>query len=199
VLRHQRAVLGRQTGRPSLRPAERAFLAALVRVLPRRRRQKLVVTPQTLLHWHRELVRRKVGAAPRKAGSAGARSSGARVGPAARLRESAVGIPADRRGVTETRSPRLGEYSATATRGWLRAGAAAYGSGWRNFLASKPRACSHVIFSLSRRSRSYVLFVIGLESSRVHLAGCTANPTGAWVTQQARNLSFDGVFERMRS
>src|SRR6266571_1069898 len=59
VLRHQLGVLGRQTGRPSLRPADRAFLAALARVLPRRRRQGLVVTPQTLLRWHRELVRRK--------------------------------------------------------------------------------------------------------------------------------------------
>jgi hypothetical protein len=58
VLRHQLVVLGRQTGRPSLRPEDRAFLAALARVLPRRR-QGLVVTPQTLLRWHRELVRRK--------------------------------------------------------------------------------------------------------------------------------------------
>ena len=32
----------------------------------------------------------------------------------------------------------------------------------------------------------------------MHLAGCTTNPTGAWVTQQARNLSFTGLFERMR-
>jgi putative transposase len=41
-----------------------------------------------------------------------------------------------------------------------------------------------------------VLFYIELDSRRVHLAGCTTNPTGAWVTQQARNLSFSGVFER---
>jgi hypothetical protein len=59
VLRHRLVVLGRQAGRPSLRPADRAFLAALARVLPRRRRHALVVTPQTLLRWHRELVRRK--------------------------------------------------------------------------------------------------------------------------------------------
>jgi putative transposase len=43
-----------------------------------------------------------------------------------------------------------------------------------------------------------VLFFIELESRRVHLAGCTTNPTGAWVTQQARNLSFTGIFERTR-
>jgi len=43
-----------------------------------------------------------------------------------------------------------------------------------------------------------VLFFIELGSRRVHLAGCTTNPTGAWVTQQARNLSFRGVFDRMR-
>jgi hypothetical protein len=43
-----------------------------------------------------------------------------------------------------------------------------------------------------------VLFFIEHESRRVHLAGCTTNPTGAWVTQQARNLSFTGLFERVR-
>jgi putative transposase len=59
VLRHQLAVLGRQERRPLLRPADRALLAALARVLPPRRRHGLVVTPQTLLRWHRELVRRK--------------------------------------------------------------------------------------------------------------------------------------------
>jgi putative transposase len=59
VLRHQLAVLGRQERRQSLRPADRAFLAALARLLPCRRRHGLVVTPQTLLRWHRELVRRQ--------------------------------------------------------------------------------------------------------------------------------------------
>jgi putative transposase len=59
VLRHQLVVLGRQAGRPSLRPADRALIAALVRALPRRRRHGLIVTPQTVLRWHRELVRRK--------------------------------------------------------------------------------------------------------------------------------------------
>src|SRR5437870_10019897 len=57
VLRHQLVVLGRQQRRPLLRPADRALLAALARLLPPRRRHGLVVTPQTLLRWHRELVR----------------------------------------------------------------------------------------------------------------------------------------------
>src|SRR5919204_236148 len=59
VLRHQLVVLGRQQRPPSLRPADRAFFAALTRVLPQPRRRGLIVTPQTLLRWHRELVRRK--------------------------------------------------------------------------------------------------------------------------------------------
>ncbi len=42
-----------------------------------------------------------------------------------------------------------------------------------------------------------MLFFIELESRRVHFAGCTTNPTGAWVVQQARNLSFTGLFERI--
>jgi putative transposase len=68
VLRHQLAVLGRQQRRPLLRPAERALLAALARLLPPRRRHGPVVTPQTLLRWHRELVRREWAQPPRAAG-----------------------------------------------------------------------------------------------------------------------------------
>src|SRR6266496_6167382 len=66
VLRHQLVVLRRQQPRPSLGAADRAFLAALARMLPHRRRRGLIVTPETLLRWHpetllrwhRELVRR---------------------------------------------------------------------------------------------------------------------------------------------
>jgi putative transposase len=46
--------------------------------------------------------------------------------------------------------------------------------------------------------RLYVLFFIELGSRRVHLAGCTANPSGAWVTQQARQLAW-GLAERSTS
>ena len=59
-------------------------------------------------------------------------------------------------------------------------------------------ACDFFTVETISLRRYYVLFFIELGSRRVHLAGCTTNPTGAWVTQQARNLSFTGVFERTR-
>src|SRR5437763_12265316 len=59
ALRHELVVLRRQAARPRLRPADRAFLAALARLLPAGQRRGLAVTPQTLLRWHRDLVRRK--------------------------------------------------------------------------------------------------------------------------------------------
>ena len=59
-------------------------------------------------------------------------------------------------------------------------------------------ACDFFTIEAISLRRFYVLFFIELESRRVHLAGCTTNPTVAWVTQQARNLSFTGLFDRMR-
>ncbi|HEY5990286.1 MAG TPA: hypothetical protein VIV12_28455, partial [Streptosporangiaceae bacterium] len=59
VLRHQLAVPRRQVGRPRLRQRDRLPMAALSRMLPHKRWSALLVRPQTLLGWHRELVRRK--------------------------------------------------------------------------------------------------------------------------------------------
>lgn len=59
VLRHQLDVLRRQVERARLRSSDRAFLAAVSRLLPPGRRRGLLVTPQTLLRWHRALVRRR--------------------------------------------------------------------------------------------------------------------------------------------
>jgi hypothetical protein len=59
VLRHQLDVLRRQVKRPEFRPAERAVLAALSSALPRGRWSSFLVTPATILRWHRWLVTRK--------------------------------------------------------------------------------------------------------------------------------------------
>jgi putative transposase len=59
VLRHQLRVLQRRSGRPKLRAIDRALLAAVSRAIPRDRWVAFLVTPATLLRWHRELVRRK--------------------------------------------------------------------------------------------------------------------------------------------
>jgi len=67
VLRHQLVVLRRQQPRPSFRADDHAFLAALSRMLPPRGRHRLMVTPQTLLRWHRELVRQR-WTQPRRSG-----------------------------------------------------------------------------------------------------------------------------------
>jgi putative transposase len=75
------------------------------------------------------------------------------------------------------------------------------GPSWRQFLrqqAASMLACDFFTVETLSLRRFYVLFFIELGSRRVHLAGCTTNPSGAWVTQQARNLSFTGLFDRMR-
>ena len=59
VLRQQLRVLRRKSGRPRFTPGDRVLLAAASRVLPRPRWASFLVTPQTLLRWHRTLVRRK--------------------------------------------------------------------------------------------------------------------------------------------
>lgn len=59
MLRHEVSVLRRQIDRPALRPADRALLAGLARLLPRHRRSHIFVQPDTLLRWHRDLVRRQ--------------------------------------------------------------------------------------------------------------------------------------------
>lgn len=59
ALQHQLAVLSRKDPRPKLRRFDRMFLAALSRLIPRERWSSFIVSPQTLLRWHRELVHRK--------------------------------------------------------------------------------------------------------------------------------------------
>jgi len=196
VLRHQLAVLKRQVGRPRLRRGDRLFMAALSRVLPRPRWSSFVVSPQTLLRWHRELVRRKW--------TYRRNATGGRPPLAADVRELIVrmGRENPRWGCVRIRGElaKLGiRVSATAIRTLLRRsglGPAPRRSGptWREFLSAQAEGILAADFftveSIWLRTL-YVCFVIELQSRRVHLGGATRNPASAWVTQQARNLSFD--------
>jgi putative transposase len=68
VLRHQLAILQRRTPRPQIRWSDRAVIAALARLLPARRRHGLLVTPATILRWHRHLVRQRWTSQPVRGG-----------------------------------------------------------------------------------------------------------------------------------
>src|SRR5512132_471469 len=202
VLRHQLAVLRRQQPRPSVQAADRAFLAALTRILPSPRRQGLIVTPQTLLRWHRELVRRRW---------AQSKQSAVRPRVERRVRELVLRVAQEN---PRWGYPRIaGELvklgvrvsPSTVRRLLLAAGLKPAprraGPSWREFLrqqAASTLACDFFTVETLTLRRYYVFFFIELGSRRVHLAGCTSNPTGAWVTQQARNLSFTGWLERTR-
>jgi len=201
VLRHELAVLRRQAGRPELTSADRVFLAAASRLLPRASWRSFVVTPTTLLRWHRRLVVRR-WTSPRRVG---------RPPIGGEISELVLRLARENRGwgyqriAGELRGLGL-TVSATTVRKLLRqsslgpAGVRA-GLSWREFLRAQARSMLAVDFftveTVSLR-RLYVLFFIELGSRRVHLAGCTANPSGAWVTQQARQLAW-GLAERSTS
>jgi putative transposase len=70
------------------------------------------------------------------------------------------------------------------------------GPSWREFLRAQAAsivACDFFTVETAFLRRYYVLFFIELQSRRVHLAGCSAHPSGRWVAQQARNLNFSGA------
>src|SRR5947207_4993950 len=194
VLRHQLAVLHRQVSRPRYTPADRMLLATLARMLPRERWPVFLVTPSTLLRWHRELVARR-WTFPH---------TGRRRGLDDQIVELVVRLATENprwgylRIVGECRS--LGvRVSATSGRRILRRhrlGPAPRrgGPSWAQFLraqASGLLATDFFTVETVGLTRLYVLFVVEVQTRCVHLLGITAHPTGAWAAQQARNLVMD--------
>jgi putative transposase len=203
VLRHQLTVLKRQVGRPRLRRRDRLFMVAISRTLPRARWSSFVVSPQTLLRWHRELVRRKW---TYSRGSAAGRPP-----IAGEVRELIVrmGRENPRWGCVRIRGElaKLGiSISATKIRTLLRAnglGPAPRRDGptWSELLRSQARVIMAFDFFTVETAwlrTLYVLFAIELRCRRVHVTGVTRNPDSAWVTQQARNLAMREQLEGIR-
>jgi putative transposase len=196
VLRHQLEVLRRQVHCLDLEPADRAVLALLSRLVPRARWSAFAVTPATLLRWHRDLVRRrwiypKLGRPP--------------IG--GEVREMVLRLAAENprwgylRIVGELRHLGIRVSASTVRRVLRRAGLGPAprrgGPNWSTFLRTQAQgvlACDFFTVETVWLRRLYVLFFIELGSRRVHLAGITARPNGAWVTQQARNLTMSSDF-----
>jgi putative transposase len=202
VLRHELEVLRRQVARPTLRAADRALLAAAVCHLPRPSRGARLVTPRTLLRWHRALVRRKWRQPPSQRGRPPVRAEvGALVLRLARENPRW----GHRRISGELAKLGFGASPSTVRRLLARAGLGPAprrsGPGWREFLRAQAAsivACDFFTVESVLLRRYYVLFFIAHASRRVWLAGCTTHPTAAWVTQQARNLGLDFADQGVR-
>jgi putative transposase len=204
LLRHQVSVLERQIhARVRYRPLDRAILAALSRFLPRPRWRSFLVTPDTLLRWHREAAKHKWRRWRRQRGPGRPPLSDELVGLIVRLgRENrtwgCVRIQGELR--------KLGiRVSATSVRRVLRR----FGLGptprggptWSEFLRSQAHgvlATDFFTVDTVSLTQLYVLFVIELSTRQVHILGVTDHPTGDFVTQVARNLMGD-LADRGRS
>jgi transposase InsO family protein len=195
VLRHQLAVLQRRTPRPRMSWTDRALIAALTRLLPVRRRLGLLVTPATILRWHRQLIARRWTTQPVRPGRP-AIPAGLR----ALVLRLAIENPTWGYRRLHGELAGLG-YRIGASTVWKILNHAGIdpstrraGPSWTEFLRAQAHAilaCDFFHLDTITLRRLYAFFVIEHATRRVHILGVTAHPTGAWLTQQARNLLMD--------
>jgi putative transposase len=193
VLRHELSVLRRQTRRPQLTMTDRVLLTAASRLLPRSSWRSFLVTPTTLLRWHRRLVARRWTYAVRRG----------RPPIGGEIRDLVLRLAREnpqwgyQRITGELNGLGIAVSATTVAKILRQAGLGPAGErsrmSWRAFLRAQAATMLAVdFFSIETVSlkRLYVLFFIELGSRRVHVAGCTANPSGDWVVQQARQFAW---------
>jgi transposase InsO family protein len=196
VLRHENAVLRRHAGRVRYEPADRVWLAALARLIPRNRWAEVFpVTPATLLAWHRRLAakkydtskRRKPGRPPTVPGVARLIVRLAKENPLWGHRR--IHGELTKLGVTVAPSTVWEILRAAGIDPAPRRA----GPAWRQFLHAQAAGIVAVDFlhvDTVLLKRLYVLVFIEHGTRRMHFGGVTANPTGEWTVQQARNLAL---------
>jgi transposase len=201
ALRHQLAVLHRQLGRQRIRfdPADRAWLAALLHQLPRPslHHLRLLVRPDTILRWHRDLFARRHAAAsrPRRRG---------RPRTICSVRALVLRLVAEnpswgyRRVHGELLALGVKVAASTVWQILRTAGVdpAPYRAAttWSQFLRSQAEvllAADFIETITLTGTRMYILAAIEHASRRIRILGATAHPNAAWVTQVARNLVMD--------
>jgi transposase len=200
LLRHQLAVLQRrQPRRPDLDWADRALHATLLAVIPKVRHYglRLLVSPDTIVRWHRDIVRRRWAA----------RSIRGKTGrPATRRNIKALVLRLARENTDwgyrriHGELAGLGVKIAASTVREILKNAGIHpaprraGATWRQFLRSQAEAilaCDFFTADLLDGTQAYVLAVIEHATRRIRILGVTVHPTGAWTAQQARNLVMD--------
>ena len=195
VLRHQVSILRRQVARPRFSWSDRATIAALARLVPKERWAAFLVTPETILRWHRALVRRRWTYPHRYAGRPPLGEE--TVALIVRLskenpRWGYLRIVGElkRLGITVSK----GSVANVLRRHGLPPAPRRTGPTWAEFLRAQAKgvlATDFFTVDTVLLRRYYVLFVVEVERRVVHLLGVTANPDNAWVTQVARTFATD--------
>jgi transposase len=200
LLRHQLTVLQRQAGsRPKITWADRALIAVLLDVVPRSRRAglRLIVTPDTVLRWHRDIVRRRWAqkSQHRQPGRPRMRRNIrililrlATENPAWGYRR----IHGELAGLGVTVAPST--VWEILTNAGIPPAPRRAGPTWSQFLRGQAEAILATDFftvDLLDGTSAYVLAVIEHATRRIRVLGVTDHPTNGWVTQIARNLLMD--------
>jgi len=201
ALRHQIAVLERQLGktRPRFCPADRAFLAALLHRLPRDvlGRFRLLIRPETVLHWHRDVLARRHAARSRPG-----RPGRPRTVRSVRLLVLRLARENPGWGYRRIHGELLvlGIKVAASTvweilqQAGIDPAPERTSSAWASFLRSQADAllaCDFFETVTLSGARLYVLGIIEHASRRIRILGATPPPTACWVVQAARNLVMD--------